>query len=151
MSIQNKDFVLSVMRGNGRADALDLRTRAADMDGTAIIAEEEKIPLWSAERDYTTWEIGAPVSYNGNVFGLLQPHNAAHYPGSTPENTPAIWSPKHTKDPKKAKPYLAPNGTSGLYMMDECCVENETTYRSTHDNNPYSPSAYPNWWEVVEL
>ena len=42
--MNSKELVLSVMRAQGKADALDLRTRAATMDGTAIIAEEEKAP-----------------------------------------------------------------------------------------------------------
>lgn len=148
MSAANKNLILSVMRANGAADALDLRRRAADMDGTAIIAEEQKIPVWSADKDYGAWPVGAPVSHGGNVFGLLQPHNAAYYTG-TPADLPALWSPKHTKDPARAKPYLAPNGTSGLYMLDECCVFDGAVYRCTSDNNPYSPADYAPWWEAV--
>lgn len=151
MSTANKAFVLSVFRANGRADALDLRGRAADMDGTAIIAEETKIPVWDGARDYSLWPMGAPVVYNGNVFGLLQPHNAAHYPDANPGNTPALWGVKHTKDPRKAKPWLASLGTSGMYMAGECCVYGGVVYRSTADNNPYSPADYAAWWEVVVL
>lgn len=150
MSTENKEFVLSVFRANGRADALDLRGRAADMDGTAIIAEEEKIPAWDPEKDYTQWPAGAPVTFEGNVFGLLQPHNAAHYPGATPANTAALWSVRHTKDPNKAKPWIPSLGTSGMYMFDECCTFGGETYRSIVDNNPYSPGDYPANWEVVE-
>lgn len=151
MSMESRAIVLSVFRANGRADALDLRGRAADMDGTAIIAEETKIPAWDGSRDYSLWPVGAPVMYNGNVFGLLQPHNAAYYPDANPENTSALWGVKHTKDPAKAKPWLAPLGTSGMYMAGECCVYDGTVYRSTADNNPYSPADYAEWWEVVML
>lgn len=150
MSAANKNLILSVMRANGAADALDLRKRAADMDGTSIIAEEQKIPVWSADKDYTTWPVGSPVSHEGGVFGLLQPHNAAYYTGN-PATLPALWSPKHTKDPAKAKPYLAPNGTSGLYMLDECCVFDGAVFRSIRNDNPYSPADYAAWWEKVEV
>lgn len=149
MSQANKDLVLSVMRSNGRTDALDLRNRAPSMDGTAIIAEEHKIPAWSADKDYSGWSAGAPVRYNGQVYALIQPHNAAHYPGSTPENTAALWSIRHTKDPTKAKPWAAPAGTSGLYMADECCVWDGAMYRCVRDDNPYSPGDHPDWWELV--
>lgn len=145
----NRQFVLSIFREKGRADALDLRGRAQSMTGTAVIAEEAKIPVWDRARDYSAWPAGAPVSYNGNVFGLLQPHNAAYYPASTPENTPALWAVKHTTDPEKAKPWLAPNGTSGLYMADECCVFGGRVWRCIHDDNPYSPEDYADWWEAV--
>lgn len=149
MSTANKDLILSVMRSNGRADALDLRSRAPSMDGTAIIAEEHKVPLWSAEKDYSGWTAGAPVRYNGQVYALLQPHNAAHYPGSTPENTAALWSVRHTKDAARAKPWATPVGTSGLYMADECCLWDGAVYRCVRDDNPYSPGDYPDWWELV--
>lgn len=151
MSRENRDFVLSVFAENGRRDALDLRSRAKDMDGTAIIAEETKIPAWSGEKDYSAWTVGAPVHYNGNVFGLLQPHNAAHYPDANPDNTPALWSVKHTKDAAKAKPWLAPNGTSGLYMIDECCTFDGKVWRCVQDNNPYSPAEYAQWWREVAV
>lgn len=148
----NKDVVLNAMRSQGRADALDLRSRAADMDGTAIIAEEEKIPLFDSTKDYTNWAIGAPVAEMINnerqIYTLLQPYNASYYSG-TPSTLPAIWSIRHTKDPKKAKPWLAPNGTSGLYMLGECCTEGGKGWISTQDNNAFAPSAYPLYWQEV--
>lgn len=149
MSNANRDLILSVMRANGRADALDLRNRAPAMDGTAIIAEEHKVPLWSADKDYSGWSAGAPVRHDGQVYSLIQPHNAAHYPGSTPANTPALWSIRHTKDPAKAKPWAAPAGTSGLYMAGECCLWNGMVYRCMRDDNPYSPGDFLEWWELV--
>ena len=148
----NKDIVLNAMRSQGRADALDLRNRAADMDGTAIIAEEEKIPQFDGQKDYSAWKAGAPVyeviDGERQVFTLIQPYNAANYSG-TPSTLPAIWSIRHTKDPQKAKPWLAPNGTSGLYMKDECCTENGKTWSSAQDNNAFAPSAYPLYWNEV--
>lgn len=151
MSQQNKDVVLAMFRENGKRDALDLRSRAKDMDGTAIIAEDQKIPAWDGTKDYSAFPVGAPVAFNGNVFGLLQPHNAAHYPDANPENSPALWSVKHTKDPAKAKPWLAPHGTSGMFMLYECCTDAGKTWRSARDNNPYSPTDYAEWWEEVIL
>lgn len=145
------------MKEQGKADALNLRERANGMDGTSIIAEEQKIPLFDGSKDYSTWSIGSPVCevVNGEiqVFTLLQPHNASHYPSSTPSNTPSLWSICHTTDADNAKPYLAPNGTSGLYMKDEVCVKDSKIWRSKQDNNPYPPNetgteAY--WEEVAE-
>ena len=150
----DKITALEAMQNQGRADALDLRNRAAEMDGTAIIAEEEKVPQFDPQKDYSAWKVGAPVyeviDGERQVFTLIQPYNAANYSGA-PSTLPAIWSIRHTKDPRKAKPWLAPNGTSGLYMTGECCTANGAIYRSTQDNNPYAPSAYPAWWEVVEV
>lgn len=145
----SKDEVLAYARQKGRADALDLRTRAAGMDGTAIIAEEGKAPAWSADRDYTGWPVGGPVAYNGQVYKLLQPHNAVHYPDSTPANTPALWSITHTTDPVRAKPWAAPNGTSGLYMTGECCAWEGGVYRCLQDDTVHDPGALPEAWKAV--
>ena len=147
------DKIIKEQFARGKNDALDLRSRSADMDGTQIIAEELKIPTFDPTKDYLSWSVGSPVKelLDGEyqVFKLLQPHNASHYTG-TPSTLPALWSICHTTDPYKAKPYLAPNGTSGMYMKDECCIENNEVFRSLVDDNVYAPSAYLDNWERVD-
>ena len=147
--MNNKEFILSIIKEQGRANALDLRSRAADMTGTAIIAEESKIPLYDNTKDYTGWAIGSPCLYDGQVYGLLQPHNAAHYPDSNPSNTPALWRVLHTTDPAKAKPYIKPTSTSDMYLKGECMIYTDgLVYRSLRDT-PYSPEEYAADWEAV--
>lgn len=138
----------TVMYEEGRRQALALQERAPGMTGTEIIAEEGNVPAWSAKKDYTSWAAGYPVADEGQVWLLLQPHNAAHYPGR-PSSLRALWGLAHTTDPAMAKPWVEPYGTSGVYMTGECCTENGNTYRSTVDNNVWSPSAYPAGWETV--
>lgn len=148
----SQEVVLDAMRSQGKADALSLRSRAADMDGTSIIAEESKVPAFDPTKDYSLWPVGSPVSdvVDGEpqVFGLLQPYNAANYEG-TPNTLRALWSLMHTKDPAKAKAWVAPLGTSGLYMLGECCKVDGIVYRSIVDNNAYSPADYAANWEVA--
>lgn len=139
----------TVMYEEGRRNALALAARAPEMDGTAIIAEEDHIPAWREDAVYTSAHVGFPVQDRGQVYTIEMPHTPAHNPGARPADLRAIYSLKHTKDPAKAKPWMASYGTSGLYMKDECCTENGGTYRSKQDNNPYSPSEYPQWWEEV--
>ena len=91
------------MRAQGKTDALSLRSRSAGMDGTAIIAEEEKIPAFNPEKDYSSWPAGAPVTDEGQVWTLIQPYNAANYDGR-PSTLRALWGLVHTKNPVKAKP-----------------------------------------------
>lgn len=135
---KSKNMILGMMRDLGRADALSLRSRAREMDGTAIIAEEVKAPVFDGEKDYSEWPVGAPVQHEGQVYKLVQPHNAKDYDGTT-ATLPALWSITHTKDPAKAKPYMAPNGISGMYMTDECCTHNGKTWESLVDNNSWEP------------
>lgn len=148
-----KDKSLDIMRVQGKADALELQERAPSMTGTEIIAEENKIPDFDPAKDYTSWKAGSPVADDGQVWVLIQPHNAAHYPGRPADNR-ALWGLAHTKDPAKAKRYVAPYGTSGLWMVDEVCIYPnkegvDHIYRNKHDNNEYPPETLnvENRWE----
>ena len=83
------------------------------------------------------------------IFGMIVPVNTAHYPGITPNTERSLYSLMHTKNPAKAKAWVAPLGTSGLYMLDECCKVDNVVYRSIVDNNAYSPADYAANWEVA--
>lgn len=140
----------------GKADALDLATRAQDMDGTAIIAEEQKIPLFVPGSDYSKCPVGAPIAevVDGEVqiFTMITPVNTANYPGITPNTERSLFSLRHTKDPAKAKPWLASQGTSGLYELNECCTYNGKVWRNLYHNNEYPPEtvgAADRWEEVL--
>lgn len=78
----NREFVLQILRDLGRADALSLRSRAAGMDGTGIIAEEHKIPAWDAGRDYT----GDCCVWQGTVYRSKNDNNPY-----APGDYPAWW------------------------------------------------------------
>lgn len=134
----------SVMFEEGRRDALELAGRAKNLDGTAIIAEEDHIPAWSEEAVYTSAHVGFPVRDKGQVYTILMPHTPAHNPGSRPENLRAIYSLLHTKDPAKAKPWMPSYGVSGLYKAGECCIYpvgdgREHVFRNVYEGNEFPP------------
>ena len=142
-----EQFILDTMKAQGRADAMNLASRAIDMTPTEIIAEERKIPAWNPKGDYsdpTKTPIGTPVRDGGQVWILLQLHNAAHYP-YRPTQLRSLWGLAHSKDPKTAKPWVPSYGTSGLYMLDECCTYLnpgdglQHVYRNNYNNNEYPP------------
>lgn len=147
----SKDRVLRRERDRGRADALDLASRSSDMDATAIIAEEMKVPLFVWGTDYSQCPAGTPIAeiIDGEVqiFTMITPVNTAHYPGITPNTERSLYSLCHTKDPRHAKAWVASQGISGLYLLDECATENGHVYRNLHDKNEFSPSALPERWE----
>lgn len=149
----SKERVLERERSRGRAAALDLAQRAPDMDGTAIIAEEDHIPAFDGRKDYSHLTPGAPVTDEGQVWTLSQPHNAAHYEGR-PATLRALWSLCHTKDPKRAKEWVDPYGTSGMYMKGECYqAKDGSVKRAKQDNLVHDAQAYPDGWDdlgVVE-
>ena len=145
--MNSKNRVLQRERDRGRADALSLASVANELSGTDLINNEDKIPMWSEDAVYTTEHIGYPVQHNNQVFTILQPHTPAHNPGVFPVDLPAIYSIKHTTDPERAKEYVAPNGTSGMYMLNDCCTKDGKTWVSLVDNNVWTPGVYG--WEVI--
>lgn len=149
--MNSKERVLNRERERGRAAALALAEKAPTLDGTQLIAAEDDIPCWNENAVYTTAHIGYPVQDGGQVFTILQAHTPAHNPGIRPADLPAIYSIKHTKDAERAKPYLAPNGVSGIYSLDEVCTKDGKTWRSLIDNNAWPPNetGTETMWEEV--
>lgn len=138
-----------LMYDEGRRCALELQGRSPEMDGTALVAEEEHIPRFDPQKDYTGWKPGYPVKDEGQVWTLLQPYNAAYYEGR-PSMLRALWGLAHTKDPDKAKAWVAPYGTSGMYMADECYQDEKfNVWRCKLDNTVHTAEEYPDAWEFV--
>lgn len=148
----DKEVVQNAMRTLGKADALDLIKRMPEMSDTEIIDEEEKIPQYDNNKDYSSYTANQfCVKDENQVWVLLQPYNAASHPDTRPSGLRALWGLKHTKNPQKAKPYVAPYGTSGLYMKDECYIDNNgIIWISLVDNNAYSAEEYSQNWKKWE-
>ena len=133
----------------GKHDAALLRSEAASLTGTEIIRRDMSIPAFDPAKDYSSWPAGAPVTDEGQVWMLIQPYNAANYTGR-PSTLRALWGLCHTKDADKAKPWVEPYGTSGMYMKDECYKdENGQVWRCLEDNMVYTAAALPAKWEAV--
>ena len=133
----------------GKHDAQLLREEAKDLTGTQIIAREMSIPAFDSAKDYSGWPVGAPVTDEDQVWLLIQPYNAANYPGR-PSTLRALWGLAHTKDPAKAKAWVDAYGTSGMYMKDECYKDEDgNVWKSLQDNLVYDAVALPTAWEKV--
>lgn len=89
---------------------------------------------------------GSGTGTQGRSTSLFSP-TTGQLPDQCPADLPALWSICHTKDPAKAKPYQAPDGRSGMYMLDECCTQEGHVWRSVIDDNVWPPSGYPDGWE----
>ena len=150
--MMTKTESLEKMREKGAYDAQQLQTKAAagTVTQTEIIDDEIAVPAFDPAKDYSAWPVNSPVSDEGQVWLLIQPHNAANYEGR-PSTLRALWGLAHTKNPAKAKPFVAPYGTSGMYMKDEYILWTDgKVYVSTTDNNIYNPDEYGvNWREHV--
>lgn len=148
----------TVMYEEGRRQALALQERAPEMTGTEIIAAEGNIPAWAASKDYTGWKAGYPVTDEGQVWLLQIPHRASDYSGR-PSSLRAIWALAHTADPSKAKPWSAPYGSSGLYVIGECCTYPVAdgsihAFRNLYDKNEFPPmtlNVESRWEDLGEI
>lgn len=140
------------MKAKGIADAKDFQNRSAEMDGTAMYAEGEKMPDFlaaKAKMNMLQRKAGFICkSSAGRVVKLLQPYDSDIYTGE-PEELPAQWGFKWSKNPKDATPFV--KLSTSPYGVDECCTENEKIYRSTHDGNVWAPSEYPTYWEEIDI
>lgn len=138
-----------IFRSLGRADALKLREEAASLTGTQIIDREHSAPAFDPTKDYSGFPVGAPVTDEGQVWLLIQPHNAANYAGR-PSTLRALWGLAHTTNPAKAKPWVDPYGTSGMYMTGEVYKDAEgNVWRCKQDNTVYDAGTYPEAWELA--
>lgn len=147
--MDSKEYVLNKMRDVGLRATETLQADAPELDGTALIDREEDIPDFDPDKQqFLNWKTGQAVRDGDQVWKLLQPYDSTIYK-EHPAELRAQWGLMHTKNPLKAKPYVAPLGTSGVYMKDECCTEGGKVYRSTIDNNVWAPSAYPQGWSEV--
>ena len=142
----------SIMYQEGRRQALDLQGRAPGMTGTELYAEDGNIPSFLAAKA-TMNMLDRPAGFvckstSGRVVRLLQPYNSDTY-HQEPEELPAQWGFAWSTDPAKALPFVAMS--TSPYNKGDCCTEGSKVYRSTLDNNVWSPSAYPQGWEEVNV
>mgnify|MGYP006946912421 FL=1 len=84
----------------------------------------------------------------GRVVRLVQPYDSTIYT-KEPEELPAQWGFAWSTDPAKALPFVAM--ATSPYNKGDCCTEGSKVYRSTLDSNVWSPSAYPQGWEEVNV
>ena len=144
-----------IMYQEGRRQALSLQERSDGMTGTELYAEEGNIPDFQAakaqknmmERKAGQTDGFICKSSAGRVVRLIQNYDSNTYP-TEPEELPAQWRFVWSTDPAKAKPFIALS--TSPYGVGDCCTESSVVYRSTHDNNTFAPSEYPDWWEAVE-
>ena len=137
----------------GRTDALALRAKAVagEITDTEIIDNEQAVPEYSPMKDYTSMPIDSPVKRNGQVYGLIQPHNASYYTNVEPGTIGGapFWRLKHTTNPAKAKPWVKPDATN-LYKAGECMVWTDGTVKRAVRDTVYSPDEYsPDWEDII--
>ena len=145
----SKEIALNVMYKQGKADAQDLQTRAAEMDGTELYSEKQVIPDFQAAKaakNMLERSIGFVCrSTAGRVVKLLQVYDSNTYP-QEPEELAAQWGFVWSTNSEDALPFVALS--TSPYMKGDYCLNNAgEPKRSTLDNNVWSPDTNPEFWE----
>ena len=148
----SKERVLQRERQRGYEAAKAVQTNADNMTGTELYAVDDRIPSFDAacvKMNMLDRPIGFTcLSSSGRVVRLLQPYDSTIYT-QQPEELPAQWGFKWSTDPAKALPFVAIS--TSPYMTGDCCTENEKVYRSTIDNNVWSPTDYSSGWQELSM
>lgn len=146
----DKEFVLDAMQRIGKTIAQDIQSRAAEMTGTELYAEEDYIPDFAAAcalKNMLERTAGFVCrSSAGRVVKLLQPYDSSIYTAE-PEELPAQWGFVWSDDPYKAKDFVALS--TSPYMTGNCAAEGGYVYRSNIDNNVWAPSGYQQGWTLL--
>lgn len=145
----DSQVLIEAMYNYGRQKALELRAAAPELTDTEVIEQELFIPTWHEGQQI----LDAVVKYEGQVYRVLQAHDSTGNPSWNPASSSALFGVCHTKNPLKAKPWVAPMGTSGLYYLDECYVDIDgIIWKQIFDGgNVYDAATVPERWEVVNL
>jgi len=150
MKLTNKQFVLKTMKAYGKNMAQNVQQQSESMTGTQLYEKKEFIPDFQTAKTLKNMlnrSIGFVCkSTAGRVVKLIQLYDSDIY-SQEPEELSAQWGFKWSTNPEDALPFIAL--ATSPYDVDECCIENDIVYRSKIPNNVYSPSSYPQGWEVV--
>ena len=146
----SKERVLKREYDRGRIAAQEVQEKSPNMTGTELYAVDDRIPRFAEaakKQNMLKRTIGFVCkSTAGRVVRLIQNYDSDIYT-QEPEELPAQWGFAWSTDPAKALPFVAMS--TSPYNKDDCCTEGSKVYRSTLDNNAWSPSAYPQGWEEV--
>ena len=151
----SNQIYVGAMKAKGLADAADLQERSSSLDGTALYAEEDKIPDFAEAvkvRNMLERKAGQKDGFvcrstAGRVVRLLQVYDSEIYL-QEPEELPAQWGFVWSTDPDKALPFLSLS--TSPYAKGDCCTAGGKTWRSKIDTNTWSPETNPEFWEEVK-
>ena len=142
------------MKKSGFQVALKLQTNSIDMSGTEIYQQEQFIPDFVEAvkvKNMLERKAGAEDGFlcrssAGRIVRLIQNYDSNIYT-QEPEELPAQWAFYWSTDPEKALPFVSM--ATSPYGIGDCCEFEGKIYRSTADNNVWSPSEYPSYWKDV--
>ena len=143
----------SIMYDEGRRQALALQEASAGMTGTELNAADDRIPDFREAVKHQNMLQRKAGQTDGfvcrssavRVVRLIQAYDSDVFTGE-PEELPAQWRMVWSKDPAKARPFLA--SSTSYYNKGDCCLNKAgEPRRSIIDVNTFDPDSNPQFWE----
>lgn len=146
----NDPFFQKLFEKMVRCVGLQMQEEAPTMTVEELYDNEDLFPAFDpGKHQYLDKKIGYICrSPKGTLVKLIQKYDSTIYKDE-PEALPAQWGFYWSNDPTKAVEFV--KSSTSPYSKGNCCKFNDKVYRSTADNNVYSPEEYPSWWEEVPM
>lgn len=123
-----------------------IEDNAKVLDDSDAVAYVDLFPMWSGLG--VDYEVGDRVRYEGILFKVLQSHKSQET--WTPTDAPSLFAEVLIPDPGTVPVWKQPDSTNPYMTGDRVHYpdENGPIYRSTIDNNVWSPETYPAGWSM---
>ena len=157
MSMTDKELVLQVLQDYSRDKAAALQADQVNMTGTELYAQEQYIPDFQAAKaamNMSQRKVGEKDGFlcrstAGHVVRLIGSYDSNVWPGE-PETLLSQWKFVWSKDPKKARPFLALS--TSPYDTGDCCTYPaedgvDHVYRAGQDGNVWAPRTVNIKWD----
>lgn len=153
----SKERVLQRERERGRMAAQAVQEASPTMTGTELNAADDRIPRFAEavkHKNMLDRKAGQDdgfvcLSSAGRVVRLIQNYDSKTFTGE-PEELPAQYRFVWSKDPAKAKPFIA--SSTSYYNTGDCCLNKAgKPVRSKIDVNTFDPDVSPEFWEPAEV
>lgn len=120
---------------------------AENLDDEAAIDAVELFQNWAVGAEY---EKDERVRYNGILYKVLQPHTSQE--DWTPDTASSLFARVLIPDPEVIPVWEQPGSTNPYMKGDKVYypTADDDIYESVVDNNVWSPSDYPDGWEIVD-
>ncbi len=137
--------MISIEKAHQLRDAIE--KSSASLGDSDALAAKELFPIYRID---TTYHIGDRIRYEGILYKVLQDHTSqADWP---PPDAPSLYARVLIPDPEVIPVWEQPDSTNPYMTGDKVHYPtiDDPVYESLIDNNVWSPSAYPQGWQLVE-
>lgn len=132
-----------------KALQLFLATLDVDAESEKILSVPSVFPKYEVGKKYRAKEVfqyGENSVGDAQLYMVLQEHTSAEE--WTPDTATSLYK-KIGVSEEGIPDWAQPLGSSDAYMKGDIVMYKGIKYRSTIDNNVWSPEEYPNGWEVA--